>query len=55
MDIDSLDFVRFVIHLHQILNVEIMEIDYPKLTSIQSCCEYIKAKVTETPPSPTAN
>ena len=45
IDIDSLDFVRFVIHLHQVLNIEILEIDYPKLASVDSCSEYIKAKM----------
>lgn len=42
MDIDSIDFVRFIIRLHQTLDIEILETDYPKLTSVKSCSDYIK-------------
>lgn len=43
IDIDSLDFVRFLIHLHQTLNIEIPESDYSRLTTIDSCIQYIKS------------
>lgn len=44
IDIDSLDFVRFVIRLHGILEIEIPEVDYPQLGSVDSCIQYIKTK-----------
>ncbi|MGH7165428.1 MAG: acyl carrier protein, partial [Nitrospiraceae bacterium] len=34
LDIDSMDFLNFVIALHEALRVEIPEADYPKLASL---------------------
>jgi acyl carrier protein len=41
LDIDSMDFLNFVIALHKQLNVEIPEKDYPKLTTVRGCMEYL--------------
>ena len=40
LDIDSMDFLNFVIALHNDLRVEIPEKDYPKLATLQGCFEY---------------
>jgi acyl carrier protein len=43
LDIDSMDFLNFVIALHEALRVEIPEADYPKLASLKGCIEYLAA------------
>jgi acyl carrier protein len=46
LDIDSMDFLNFVIALHKDLGVEIPEKDYPKLTTLQGCIEYLPSAKT---------
>jgi acyl carrier protein len=41
LDIDSMDFLNFVIALHKELGVEIPERDYPKLATLHGCIEYL--------------
>jgi acyl carrier protein len=43
LDIDSFDFLRFVIALHETLGVDIPETDYPKLTTLQQVMTYLQA------------
>jgi acyl carrier protein len=43
LDIDSMDFLNFVIALHRALQVEIPEADYPKLATLDGCVEYLLA------------
>jgi acyl carrier protein len=45
MDIDSMDFLNFVTAVHHRLNVDIPEIDYPKLVTLDGAVAYLKAKV----------
>jgi acyl carrier protein len=45
-DIDSMDYLNFMIALSKNLKVDIPERDYPKLASIESCTDYLNAKVT---------
>jgi acyl carrier protein len=42
-DIDSVDFLNFVIALHEATNVEIPEADYPKLQSLDGAAAYLVA------------
>lgn len=44
LDIDSMDFLNFVIALHRRLGVDIPEIDYPKLVTLEGATAYLKAK-----------
>lgn len=44
LDIDSMDFLNFVIALHRRLAVDIPEIDYPKLVTLDGATAYLKAK-----------
>ncbi len=44
MDIDSMDFLNFVIALHKKLAVEIPETDYPKLFTVNGAVDYLAAK-----------
>jgi acyl carrier protein len=45
LDIDSMDFLNFVIAVHRRLNVDIPEIDYPKLVTIDGATKYLSAKL----------
>jgi acyl carrier protein len=45
LDIDSMDFLNFVIALHQTLKVEIPEADYPRLLTIGGATDYLAAKL----------
>jgi acyl carrier protein len=44
LDIDSMDFLNFVIAVHHRLGVDIPEIDYPKLVTIDGAIAYLKTK-----------
>jgi len=46
LDIDSIDFLNFVIALHDALGVEIPESDYPRLATLNGCIEYLSALET---------
>jgi acyl carrier protein len=41
LDIDSMDFLNFMIGLHQDLRVEIPERDYGKLVTLNGCIAYL--------------
>ena len=41
MEIDSMDFLRFVVGLKERLGVEVPERDYPRIRTLASCAEYV--------------
>lgn len=45
LDVDSMDFLNFVIGLHQACGVEVPETDYRKLLTLDDCVTYLAAKV----------
>jgi acyl carrier protein len=45
IDIDSLDFVRFITRLDVALGVDVPESDYPKLQTLESCVNYFSLKL----------
>lgn len=45
LDIDSMDFLNFIIALHQRLGVDIPELDYPKLVTLKGALAYVTAKL----------
>ena len=47
IDIDSVDFLNFIIGLHKELNVEIPDADVSKLGTLNSCVAYLAARMTE--------
>jgi acyl carrier protein len=49
LDIDSMDFLNFVIALHKQLHVEIPEKDYPKLATLNGCVEYLASRCADHP------
>lgn len=49
IDIDSMDFLNFVIGLHKELHVDIPERDYPKLLTLDGCIGYLTAALRGRP------
>ena len=47
LDIDSVDFLNFMIALHEALHVEIPEADSPKLATIDGCVAYLFARLRQ--------
>jgi acyl carrier protein len=45
IDIDSMDFLNFVTAIHRRLGLDIPEVDYPKLATLQSAIAYIQSKL----------
>lgn len=45
IDIDSVDFLNFVIGLHKELNIEIPDADIAKLTTLNGCVVYLMSRV----------
>jgi acyl carrier protein len=45
LDIDSMDFLNFVIALHRRLDVDIPEADYAALQTIAGAIDYLQAKL----------
>lgn len=43
LDLDSIDFLRFVVALSKLAGGDIPERDYPKLASVDSCARYLAA------------
>lgn len=52
LDLDSMDFLNFLIGIDEQLGVDIPEADYPKLGTLDSICDYLKAKLTGSPAGP---
>lgn len=44
LDIDSMDFLNFLIRLHERFAIEIPEEDYPRLATVDGCVAYIRSK-----------
>ena len=49
LDIDSMDFLRFVVDLHARLGVEVPEKDYPRIRTLASCVDYLVERVAPAP------
>ena len=43
IDIDSMDFLNFITAIHQRLGIDIPEIDYPKLVTLNGAVAYLAA------------
>jgi acyl carrier protein len=50
LDIDSMDFLRFVTYLHDELHVDIPERDYGRVRTLDACVSYIAAKLRDAEP-----
>ena len=45
LDLDSMDFLNFVLGPHKALGIDIPEADYRKLASLDACVAYIAARL----------
>jgi len=45
IDIDSVDFLNFVIGLHKELGIEIPDADVPKLGTLNGCVVYLQTRM----------
>ena len=45
LDIDSMDFLNFITAIHHRLGINIPEIDYPKLSTLEGAVGYLKSKL----------
>ncbi len=45
VDLDSMDFLNILIAIHEELNVDIPESDYPKLSTLNASVDYLKSRV----------
>ena len=43
IDIDSMDFLNFITAIHKRLGIDIPEIDYPKLITLNGAVAYLTA------------
>jgi acyl carrier protein len=49
LDIDSMDFLRFVIELDEALHVAVPESDYPEIATLNGCIRYLSARLPGAP------
>ena len=47
IDIDSMDLMNFMVAVHETTGVDIPEVDYPKLATVDGCVEYLCARIGE--------
>jgi acyl carrier protein len=45
LDIDSFDFLNFMVQLSKTLHVDVPESDYPKLGTLENCLSYLAPRV----------
>ena len=45
LDIDSMDFLNFITAIHRRLQVDVPELDYPKLITIGGAVAYLQARL----------
>jgi acyl carrier protein len=52
LQLDALDFLNFVIAVHETLRVDVPESDYPQLATLGSCVDYLAGARGERIPTP---
>ena len=43
-EIDSMDFLNFIVALHEATKIEIPEADYPEMETLKGCVAYLQKK-----------
>jgi acyl carrier protein len=49
IDLDSMDYLNFIIGMHEKLKVDIPEADYRKLVSLDDIVRYLQEKLPDSP------
>jgi acyl carrier protein len=52
LQLDALDFLSFVIAVHETLGVDVPESDYPQLATLGGCVDYLARAREERIPTP---
>ena len=47
LDVDSMDFLNFITAIHHRLDVNVPELDYPKLMTLQGAINYLNARLPQ--------
>jgi acyl carrier protein len=47
LDIDSMDFLNFVIGIHDATGIDIPERDYPQLATLDGCVDYLRSHAAD--------
>lgn len=45
LDIDSMDFINFVVALHEAVGVDVPEADYGELSTLEACLSYLARRL----------
>lgn len=45
LDIDSMDFLRLVVALHDRMGVDVPEADYPRIRTLHACVAYVAERL----------
>ncbi len=45
LDLDSVDYLNFILALHKDLKVDVPEADYARLGTLDSCVDYLAARL----------
>lgn len=48
LDLDSMDFLNFAVAVHDRLGIEIPEVDYPRLSTLDGAVAYLASKTGAT-------
>ena len=46
-DLDSVDYLNFIVAIHTKTGIDIPEVDYPKLVTLDDCVEYVTRALGE--------
>jgi acyl carrier protein len=52
LDVDSMDFLTFVMELDRELGVDVPEADYGKIATLDGCVAYVRARLSMQSPTP---
>jgi acyl carrier protein len=45
LDLDSMDFLNFVVGVHEVLHVDVPESDYAKMSTLDACTSYLASRL----------
>lgn len=46
LDLDSMDFLNFLIAIRKRMGVDVHEADYPKVATLEGCVNYVQSALT---------
>jgi acyl carrier protein len=46
VDLDSMDFLNFLVGVHKATGVEVPETDYPKVATLDGCVAYVEGRLS---------